>query len=720
MKKLFILIALIPALSFGQAKKDLKIGLVLSGGGAKCMAQIGALKVIEEAGIKLDYIGGTSMGAIIGAMYSLGYSADEIEFYLRQVNWDALMENEVPRNRLSFFDRKSDDRYFLSFPLTKNGIEVPKGINYAQYILKELSSITQQSFPYQSFGDLPIPFFCLATNLETGRAKVFEDGRLIDALRASSAFPSLFTPYQIEDSLYIDGGVVLNYPVRIMKEKDVDVIIGVDMQDYLNKREDLNSAIRVLEQTTGFLNSRNQAESEALTDLLIAPKIPEAGINSFELFDSIVAEGEREARKHWKALKELAAADPLKEGAKEKALPLREFYVHHIEVNGLESLTKNYVLGKLRLKEGSTCQLEKLEAGLDQLYGSRYFETVDYTMAKADSGYVLSINLKEQNFYQSFKLGLNYNDDYGAALLLNYTNRKLLFKNSRLSVDLALGDMPRGELNYFVDRGYIPTLGIKLRSYRFRYQNFRNRQPINEKIYQDYSLDLFIQSTLRDAYAIGGGIQLEDIDITQDFETNISEDLNQGFINYYGYIDFDSFDDANFPSHGFQLNAQYRIIAERQGFENFLEPSSVFDLSYRQAISLNSKWTVLTKLYGATTIGPNLSRPYQIHFGSLGQAYINYIQPFIGYRFMELIGRNALMLRADVNYEIYKDHFLQFKANFGKMEPTLNALFISDILLDGYSLGYTYNSLIGPLEFNLAGSTNHRDIYAYIRLGFWF
>lgn len=720
MKRFLLIVTLIPALLAGQAKKDLKFGLVLSGGGAKCMAQIGALKVIEEAGIKLDYIGGTSMGAIIGAMYSLGYSANEIEGYLRQVNWDALMANEVPRNRLSFFDRKADDRYFLSFPLTKNGIEVPQGINYAQYILKELSSITQQSYPYQSFKELPIPFYCLATNLETGKAKVFEEGRLIDALRASSAFPSLFTPYEIDDSLYIDGGVVLNYPVKIMREKDVDVVIGVDMQDYLNEREELNSVIRVLEQTTAFLNSRNKGDSEALTDIWITPKIPAAGINSFELFDSIVAEGEREARKHWDALVELAAADPIKAELKDKATPKREFYVQKIEVNGLKSLTRNYVLGKLRLKEGRPCKLEKLEAGLDQLYGSRYFETVDYTIAKADSGYTLRINLKEQDYYQSFKLGLNYSDDFGAALLLNYTNRKLLFKNSRLSVDLALGEMPRGELNYFVDRGFIPTLGIRLRSYRFRYQNFRNRFAINEKIYQDYSLDLFLQSTIRDAYALGGGIQIEDVDITEDFETSQTEELHQGFINYYAYLDFDSFDDANFPKHGFQLNAQYRIIAERQGFETFLEPSSVFDLSYRQAISFNSKWTLISRFYGATTIGPNLARPYQIHFGSMGQAYINYIQPFIGYRFMELIGRNALMLRADLNYEVYKNHYLQLKANFGKMEPTLNALFISDILLDGYSLGYTYNSILGPLEFNLAGSTNHRDIYAYIRLGFWF
>lgn len=719
MKKIWLFLILL-ATSLRAQNEDLKIGLVLSGGGAKCMAQIGALKVIEEAGIELDYIGGTSMGAIVGAMYSLGYSASEIESYLRKVNWDALLSNEVPRNRLSFFDRKADSRYFLRLPIDSTGVHLPSGVNFAQYIMKELSTITQQSYPYLHFSELPIPFYCVATNLETGYLRTFEHGRLIDALRASSAFPSLFTPYYFEDSLYIDGGVVMNYPVHLMSQKGMDYIIGVDMQDYLSDRADLNSVVDVLQQTSGFLNSKNKKDSEALTDIWITPKIPEAGITSFERFDEIVAAGEAEARKHWDELVALAKRDSKKTLRPEKALPENEFYVNCIQVNGLQSLTDNFVRGKLRVRENRLCNIAQLERGLDQLYGTQYFNTIDYTLIPADTGYTLNINLREKEYYQSLKLGINYSDDYNAALLLNYTNRKLLFKNSRLSVDLALGDMPRGEISYFVDRGFIPTLGLKLRSYRFRYQDYRNRTAINERIYQDYTLDVFLQSTWRDAYAIGGGLQIEDLGIRQTFEATNFERFQKGFINYYGFIDFDSFDDANFPSKGVQLNANYRIIAEREGFEVFREPSSILEISFRNAQSIGKKWTLISRLYGATTIGPSLDEPYQIHLGSMGQSYINYIQPFIGYRFMELAGRNVLLLRADLHYEAFKNHYIQLKVNYGKLEPSLDDIFASNLLLDGYSIGYTYNSIVGPLEFNLAGSTNHKDLYAYVRLGFWF
>lgn len=711
---------LVCAFALPAQDQDLKIGLVFSGGGAKCMAQIGALKVIEEAGIQIDYVGGTSMGAIIGAMYSLGYSAAEIEQYLGGVNWDALLNNQIPRNRLSFFDRKADSRYLLHFPIDSNGVSIPKGVNFAQYIMKELSTITQQSYPYVAFDELPIPFFCVATNLESGNMRVFEQGRLIDALRASSAFPSLFTPYNFEDSLYIDGGVLNNYPVQVMAEKDLDYIIGVDMQDYLNDREELNSVVRVLEQTTGFLNAQNREASEALTDIWITPKIPWAGITTFESFQEIVDAGEAEAREHFEELLALARKDRPAQMLTEKAVPEKEFFVKEIQVNGLESLTPEFVKGKLRVREGRSCEVEKLERGLDQLYGTSYFTNVDYTIVPADTGYILNINLKEKGYYQQLNAGINYSDDFNAALLLNYTNRKLLFKNSRLSVDLALGDMPRGEISYFVDRGFIPTLGIKLRSYRFRYSDFENRVAVNEKIYQDYSLDLFLQSTWRDAYAIGGGVQIEDVRINRNFDLSSDADFQKGFINYYGFIDFDSFDDTDFPSEGIQLNARYRIIAEREGFEVFREPSSILDINFKQAVGLGSKWSMTFQMYGATTIGPALDEPYQVHLGSQGQSYINYIQPFIGYRFMELIGSSSLTVRSDFRYEPYKNHFFQLKINYGRIESSFEDLFQSDILLDGYSIGYSYRSLIGPLEVNLAGSTNHPDLYAYVRLGFWF
>lgn len=701
---------------------DPKIGLVFSGGGAKCLAQIGALKVIEEEGIEIDYIAGTSMGAIIGAMYSMGYSPAQIEKYMRGVNWDALLNNEIPRNRLSFFDRKDDSKYLLSFPIENNRISLPKGLNYAHFILKELSFITEQSYRYESFSDLPIPFFCVATNLENGQMEMFEDGRLLDALRASSAFPSLFTPYELNGKLYVDGGVVNNYPVLPLKEKGMDYIIGVDVQDFLYSKDDLNSIIRVLEQTSSFVNASESENQQRYTDILIRPDIPEAGITTFDQFDTIVARGERAARAKLAELRLLRSKDKprSKPKANSLAMPREELFVKKILVRGNDFSSRNYILSKLRIKEDEVCTREKLDKGMDLLYGSRYYESVDFTISPADTGFNLNINLRERKSLAQFKVGLHYNDDFKTALLLNYTRRNLLFKNSRLSTDLGLGQNPRANFSYFVDRGFIPTLGLRLRANRFEFRSYQNNNPINQRVYFDFSADFFIQSTLYDAYAIGGGLQLEHVDISQDLEILQIEETNKDYINYYGFIDFDSFNDHDYPTSGFKIYAQGRIIAEQRSFREFLEPSSVITLKYDQVYPIADKLTLITSIYGATTIGPTLDDPYKVYLGSLGRSYVNYISPFVGYRFMELIGRNALTVRGDLYYQFIKNHYIILRGNVGKLEPTFNGLFGSDILLDGYGLTYSYDSPVGPLEFNMMGSTNHANIYTYISLGFWF
>lgn len=704
--------------------EDFKIGLVFSGGGAKCLAQIGALRVIEEAGLKIDYVSGTSMGAIIGAMYSLGYSVDDIESYLKAVDWDALLSNEIPRNRLTYFDRKAEDRYLLTFPIMNNKPTIPTGINYAQYILKQLSFLTQKSYQYDNFSEFPIPFMCVATNLENGKMEIFEEGRLIDALRASSAFPSLFTPYLYNDKLYVDGGVTNNFPAIPLKAKGMDYIIGVDVQDFLYTKEDLNSVVRILEQTSSFVKANEYLRQLDSIDLLIKPIIPEAGITDFDLFDTIVARGEAAARIHLKKLIALAKTNKLKSDEKKKldALPMSQFKVSKITIQGNPNSSRSFILGKLRVQEGDNVLIEKLDNGLDRLYGSKYFENVDYTLIPHENGYHLKIQVREIPSLSQFRLGIHYDDDYKTAVLLNFTKRNMLFSNSRFSVDFAFGDNPRAEMSYFVDRGLLPTLGLKLRSNRFQTRLYdQERNPINQLTYLDYSIDFFLQSTFKDAYAFGGGVQLEGVDVTQDLNTLEPDNLNSDYINYYGFLDFDSFNKSNFPTQGFKFSAMARIIARQENLNQFFEPTSVVDATYSQVFGINERFQLIATAYAATVIGSDIEYPYNVFFGSFGQNYINYIKPFVGYRFMELQGRSGASVRADLHYQFIKNHYIIARGNIGKLErSSFGELFGSNLLLDGYSLGYSFNSPIGPLEINLAGSTNHSDFYTYISLGFWF
>ncbi len=719
---LFFTVALPAQLSPDSIGQNPKIGLVLSGGGAKCLSQIGALQIIDSLGIKVDYISGTSMGAIIGSMYALGYTVEEIEKYLLGVDWDALLSNAIPRNRLSYFDRKAESRYLLSFPVENGRIMLPSGLNYSQYILKQLSYLTQKSNQYSSFSDFPIPFLCVATNLENGQLRVFEDGRLMDALRASSAFPSLFTPYELNDSLYVDGGVINNYPVQALTDRGMNYIIGIDVQDLLYKKDELNSVVNILEQTSSFIKAEEYSRQVEETDILIKPEIPEAGITSFSRFEEIVESGRRAARLMIPELLKLAQTDTARQLDRSdlKALPMDKFLVDTIILTGNENSTNDFILSKLRIAKDKTCNIEELERGIDQLYGSRYFKTVDYELVPSDTGYALKLKVRENTSLAQFRVGLHYDDDFKTALLLNYTRRNLIFKNARFSLDFAVGDNPRVGLHYFVDRGFVPTLGFKFRASRFETRVYQDAKPVVQLNYFEYSADFFIQSTLYDVFAIGGGLQFEGINLSQELDVIGYTDTYRDYINYYGFIDFDSFNDAHYPTNGFKFTGRARLIARQENLERFYKPGSVVDLSLSKAFGIGNRISVTGSVLGATTLGPDLDYPYSIFLGSMGRDYINYIYPFIGYRFMELIGRNAMVARADIYYEFIKRHYIVGRANVGSMEPTFDELLNPVVLLDGYSLGYSYDSPVGPLEINLTGSTNHKRIYTYISLGFWF
>ena len=213
--------------------KNAKIGLSLSGGGAKGFTHIGVLKVLDSLGVKVDYISGTSMGAIVGGLYASGYTGKEIEKIVMDTDFYSLIANEKTRQETSFFN-KSVDKYILTIPVKNGKINVlPKAISTGQkniYMLKELfknvSTITD-------FSKLPIPFMCVATNLESGEKKVFESGDLVSSIMASSAFPSLMDPVKIGDSLYIDGAMTINYPSQPLKEKGIVIVIGVDLSQGL-------------------------------------------------------------------------------------------------------------------------------------------------------------------------------------------------------------------------------------------------------------------------------------------------------------------------------------------------------------------------------------------------------------------------------------------------------------------------------------------------------
>ena len=326
-----------------------KVGLVLSGGGAKGFAHIGTLKVIDSLGIKVDYVAGTSMGAIIGSLYASGYSGKQLDSLFKIVDFDTLINDKFERKSKSLFERKNSEKYALGLPFDNFKIQLPSGLSRGQKVYNMLYKLMLPVNHITNFEDLPIPFFCIATNIETGQPVILDQGNLAHAVAASGAFPSLFQPVNIGDHIYIDGGVTNNYPIEELKAKGVDVIIGVDVQDDLKDREALKSAPDILVQINNFRTIEAMKSKRQMTDIYIKPDITNFTVISFGEGKDIIKNGEAAAYQQLNALVDLKQKQKGFYKRPKTKMP-DSVRLNSIKLKGNKRYTRSYILGKLKLR----------------------------------------------------------------------------------------------------------------------------------------------------------------------------------------------------------------------------------------------------------------------------------------------------------------------------------------------------------------------------------
>src|SRR5690606_19081772 len=277
--------------SLSKPVKPLKVGVVLSGGGAKGLAHIGVLKVLEEEGVQIDFIGGTSMGAMIGGLYAMGYTATELDSIFRVTDFDLIVQDNLPRKVKSFYEKENDEKYSLTLPFHKMKIGLPVAVSKGQNTFNLFSRLMYDARHVDDFSQLPIPFLCMATNAETGEMVLLNKGNLVQAVVASGTFPTLFSPTEINGNYLIDGGIVNNFPVEEIQKLGADIIIGVDVQTGLMDREGLTSSAKLIMQIINFQMLSTMEEKMKLTDIYIKPDITDFNVISFSEGPKIVENG---------------------------------------------------------------------------------------------------------------------------------------------------------------------------------------------------------------------------------------------------------------------------------------------------------------------------------------------------------------------------------------------------------------------------------------------
>jgi len=378
-----------------------RIGLALSGGGARGAAHIGVLKVLEREHIPIDYIAGTSMGSIVGGMYASGMPPEEIEAKLIAVDWDDVFEDKIDRENRSF-RRKSDDRLWLidRKPGYSDGkLKLPSGLVQGQKINNLLTALTLHVADIDDFDDLGIPFRAVAADIRTGEKVVLGSGSLAMAIRASMSIPAIMSPVAWGDMLLVDGGIASNLPIETVRAMGADIIIAVDISTPLKKEDVAQSIFTVAEQLSGFLTRRNvEAELRTLgeRDILLIPELGDIESAQFDRIDEAVPTGLQAAEENVAALRAFALnveaydAHVAARSQPKSEVPTIEF----VRFENESKLSEEFLVAKLEIPRlGQTMDVERLEKNIDVLYGLELFSNVSYQLLQEDGEHGLEIHV---------------------------------------------------------------------------------------------------------------------------------------------------------------------------------------------------------------------------------------------------------------------------------------------------------------------------------------
>ncbi len=747
-KRVFtFIILLMTVLSWAQEPP--KVGLVLSGGGAKGLAHIGALKVIEEAGVHIDYIGGTSMGAIVGALYASGYSANQLDSIFRTTNLSLLIQDDVPRGAKTFYEKDDSERYALGLPFDDFKVAFPQAISGGQNIYNEFVRLLYHVKDVKDFKKLPIPFLCMATNVETGDPVLLDKGYLPEAIMASGTFPSLFEPSEIDDQILIDGGIVNNYPIEEVKNMGADYILGIDVQDKLADREALGSATEILLQINNYRTVNDMVAKRGATDLYIQPDIQGFSVIDFEKGPQIIESGRLAAEATFGELQNLASKQGSKNHPKKNVAIKDSLFINRLIIEGNDTYTRGYIKGKLRFNLAEKIPFKKLKQGINNLAATGNFKAIRYQLISNGLGTDLILKLKEEETRMFIKMGAHYDDLYKSSALINLTRKNLFMKDDVASFDLIVGDNVRYNFQYYLDKGFYWSFGINSAFNDFEEEiNFdvirANFNAVNDPNIGEINLDVtdltnqvYLQTVLREEFSFSIGVEhkllrystrtlnnaMPDTEMMPPQSSNertFFEDSN--YFSTYGQLVFDSYDDKYFPTKGLFFDSDFHFYVFSSDFNDNFKEFSIGKARMGAAFNIAPKLSLNLESEGGFKLGTSGVTSFDFVLGGFGNDLVNNFIPFFGYDFLSLPGNSFVKSYARLDYEFAKKNHVLFTANIANVADDLfrTGEWFTEPDFSGFGIGYGLESFLGPVQVYYSWTPQVDTGNLFFSVGYWF
>ncbi|MDD2718413.1 MAG: patatin-like phospholipase family protein [Candidatus Cloacimonetes bacterium] len=546
------------------------IGYALSGGGARGFAHIGILKVLEEEGLAPDYISGTSIGAVIGAFYAMGYNAAQIESLAIEIDWEGLLQNKIPRRDLYVGQKRWAPYGNTVLELDEKwNPKFPTSLYKANNLNLKLFELYAPSSHVRDFSQLEIPFSCVATDLQRGQGKEFVSGSLWQAVRASLSVPSLILPFKVGERMYIDGGIAQNLPISEARALGADLVVGIKVNSSLREEENLDSIIDILDQTINIGISRNLNANLDDCDLLLEPELNPYSSQDFKHAAEIIAIGEHYARTKLTEIQEFMRLQGVTRTPQRasKAFPTKKYRVKQLEVSGNKRISFAKIREYLGLKIPGIYSAKEIADAARKALNSQYFNVLyPELIPEAEGDYTLKIILQEKQA-KSLTLNIAYNDEekLTAGVVLNIDN--ILLKNSRILAQAILGG--KNELNIDYVKNFGDLWGIYYRLFPY----------INEKTMYAYDENHFqVNSSKSLEWGATAGLGVFSVHniIAETYlyysNTSIYRGISESYMpsKYYSVAGFgakayyESLDDYLFPKKGLLMTGRFNFAREEE------------------------------------------------------------------------------------------------------------------------------------------------------------
>lgn len=730
-----LIIAGLLGLSFSlaaQPQPRKKVGVVLSGGGAKGMAHIGALKVIEKAGIPIDYVVGTSMGSIIGGLYSIGYTPYQMDSLVRHRDWTVLLSDKIPRSEQNMAEREASEKYVFSLPFgkgvkTKMSGGLINGFNLAN-LFSELTLGYHDSI---DFNQLPIPFACVSENIVDGSEVNFHNGILATAMRASMAIPGVFTPVRLDSMVLVDGGVVNNYPVNVARAMGADLIIGVDVQSELKSAKELNSASSILGQLINLMGLQLYEKNLKETNTYIKVNVEGYSAASFTptAIDTLIKRGEEAALAQEDALMQLKRELGLDSTYMPKPVPAypyspnRKVYVKEITFDGLETKDKKWLLKRCDLKEDAENSIRTIEEATAILCSSLGYSSATYNLPDAPGGgYNLQFILTRK-YENKLNVGIRFDSEETASLLINTTSNFQGKIPSTLSLTGRLGKRYAARIDYGIEPAPLKNIGI---AYMFQYNDinfYHHGDRSHNSTFRYHTAQFSFSDVWYKNVRLAFGLRYE----LYDYDKFLYQEGNQGFdvgtehfFSYYAQMQYETFDQAYFPSKGISAWGSYSLFTDNFTTYDGHAPFSAIKGYCEGVIPVTRRFSILPGIYGRFLIGKDI--PYSklnAMGGDVPGRFLAQQLPFVGINNVELM-KNALLIGSlKFRQRMGNSHYLTLTGNYALSASKIQYLLDQDTRF-GCGIGYGLNSIFGPLEASLNYANRSNKVSMYVNLGFKF